>query len=207
MEEKTKQEKLSILTAFLIDCVAKHKNLKVHFKDKSKRKLVNSIKITGVKLSEEDIEHKVDNDEIDCFLSANIIQKTEEVRKQLEEVKDRHRELRKLEEDIMELTELYNEMFELVQSHGLTVNNAETKVNTTKVTITEGEGALKIAADLYDKALSKKKMLALILTAICLVLLIIIIAASTSGSDAESDKDTVMIHQACDPSMDDDCVG
>ena len=108
-------------------------------------------------------------------------------------------------------------MFDLVRSLGVTINNIKTKMNTTEVTVNE---ALKIAVDLYDKALSKKKILAMIAAAICLLLLIIIIAANASGSDAEpqtvttvledtATKTTVMviIPQACHPSLDEDCVG
>ena len=149
-EEKIKQEKLTSLATLLMESVTKYKNMDIHFKEKSKRKLVNAIKVSGVKLSEEEIEDKIEKDDIDSFLSASIIQETEEAKLQLGEVKDRHDELKKLEEDIMDLDEVYNDMFELVQTQGVTINNIETKINTTEVNVNEAVGALKTAQDLYD---------------------------------------------------------
>eukprot|EP00092_Neocalanus_flemingeri_P000723 GFUD01000767.1.p1 GENE.GFUD01000767.1~~GFUD01000767.1.p1 ORF type:complete len:309 (-),score=112.66 GFUD01000767.1:223-1149(-) len=215
-EERIKQEKLTSLTTLLLESVTKYKNLDIHFKDKSKRKLVNAIKISGVALSEEEIEHKIDNDDLDSFLSASIIQETEEAKLQLGEVKDRHQELKKLEEDIIDLTELYNEMFELVQSQGGTIDIIESKINTTEVNVHEAVGALQVARDLYEKALSKKRILAMIAAALFLILLIIIISATTSGSGPPEPgvtqtlgvvTTTTATPQACDPLEDDDCLG
>ena len=39
----------------------KYKNLDIHFKEKSKTKEVNVIKITGVPFSEKNIEDKIEN--------------------------------------------------------------------------------------------------------------------------------------------------
>jgi len=180
-EESIKQEKLTSLANLMMESVTKYKNMDIHFKDKSKRKLVNAIKISGVKLSEEEIEHKIETDDMKDFLSASIIQETEEAKRQLGEVQDRHRELKKLEEDIMELTDLYNEIFELVQSQGETITQIETKINTTEADVSNAVGALKVAKDLYKAALTKKKILAMIAAAILLLILIIIISSS-SGS-------------------------
>ena len=70
------------------------------------------IKDTGDAFSEKEIEEKIENYELDSFLSSNIIQETEETRnrKQIGEVYDRNEELKKIEEDLMELKDLYNEV-------------------------------------------------------------------------------------------------
>lgn len=215
-EEKIKQEKLQSMATLMMESVMKYKNMDIHFKDKSKQKLVNAIKITGVKLSEEEIEDKIEKDDIDSFITASIIQETEEAKQQLGEVKDRHEELKKLEEDIMELAELYNDMFELVQSQGVTINIIEEKMDQTATNIHETVGVLERAKEMYDRALTKKKLLAMIGTALLLILLIIIISASTSGSAEEpkiivvvdgTTNPTVTEPQPCDPSQDPDCVG
>jgi hypothetical protein len=71
-DEQIKKEKLTSLTHNTADGVLdKIQNLDIHCKDKSKRKLVNAIQITGVILSEQDIE-----------------QKTEKAKHQLVELKD-----------------------------------------------------------------------------------------------------------------------
>jgi len=219
--ESIKQEKLTSMAQLLMEAVTKYKNMDIHFKEKSKQKLVNAIKITGVKLSEEEITDKIERDDIDSFITSSIIQETEEAKQQLGEVKDRHEELKKLEEDIMDLTELYNEMMELVQGQGGTIDRIEEKINTTEKDVHDTVGLLETTRILYDKALEKKKILAMIGAAIFLILLIIIISASTSGTTTEPTattiggivvaddtmKPTTSIPQACDPSQDPDCVG
>lgn len=216
-EEKIKQEKLQSTATLMMESVMKYKNMDIHFKDKSQRKLVNAIKITGVKLSEEEIADKIEKGDIDSFITASIIQETEEAKQQLGEVKDRHEELKKLEEDIMELAELYDEMFELVQSQGATITIIEEKIDQTATDIHETVGVLERAKEMYDRALTKKKLLAMIGAALLLILLIIIISASTSGSTEEETTIIVVVDgttnptmsepQACDPSQDPDCVG
>jgi len=217
-EEKIKQEKLISLATLMMESVTKYKNMNIHFKDKSKHKLVNAIKISGVELSEEEIERKIETDDMRDFLSASIIQETEEAKRQLGEVKDRHGELKQLEEDILELTDLYNDMLELVQSQGETINQIETKINTTEANVSNAVGALKVAKDLYEKALTKKKILAMIAAAILLILIIIIISESqivvvpgvststTTTSTTSTTSTTTTFPQACDPT-DPECVG
>ena len=213
-EENIKQEKLTSMATLLMESVTKYKNIDIQFKEKSKQKLVNAIKITGANLSEEEIKDKIERDDIDSYLNSSIIQETEEAKKQLGEVKDRHEELKKLEEDIMELAELYNEMMELVQGQGETINAIEEKIDTTQKDVHVAVGYLESAREFYEKALMKKKLLAMIGAAIFLILLIIIISASTSGSAAEPDVEattrvtptTVTVLQSCDPN-EDDCVG
>ena len=57
-EEAIKQEKLASLTTLFMESVTKYKNLDIHFKAKSKTKLVNAIKITGVSFSERKLKRK-----------------------------------------------------------------------------------------------------------------------------------------------------
>jgi len=217
-EEAIRQEKLRSMATLLMESVTTYKNMDIHYKEKSKQNLVNTIRIRDPNLSEEEISDKIERDDIESLLSSSIIQETEEARKQLGEVEDRHKELKKLEEDIMELTELFNDMMELVQDQGEKVNKIEEKINTTQKHVQGAVSYLQSARELYDKALVKKKMIAMIGAAILLILLIIIISASSSGSNAEPEvvvivhetnqdvADTVEI-EACDPNVDPDCVG
>merc|ERR1712013_833896 len=217
-EEAIRQEKLRSMATLLMESVTTYKNMDIHYKEKSKQNLVNTIRIRDPNLSEEEISDKIERDDIESLLSSSIIQETEEARKQLGEVEDRHKELKKLEEDIMELTELFNDMMELVQDQGEKVNKIEEKMNTTQKHVQGAVSYLQSARELYDKALVKKKMVAMIGAAILLILLIIIISASSSGSNAEPEV-VVIVHEtnqdvadaveieACDPNVDPDCVG
>jgi len=211
-EEAIRQEKLQSMATLLMESVTTYKNMDIHFKEKSKQNLVNTIKIRDPSLSEEEISNKIDRDDIESLLSSSIIQETEEARRQLGEVEDRHKELKKLEEDIMELTELFNEMMELVQDQGEKVNKIEEKINTTQKHVQGAVSYLQTAREFYEKALVKKKIIAMIGAAILLILLIIIISASSSGSSTEQVHETnknvsETIIEACDPNEDPDCVG
>ena len=66
-EESIRQEKLASLTTLFMESVTKYKNLDIHFKAKSKTKIVNAIKITGVSFSEKEIEEKIDNWTVFCL--------------------------------------------------------------------------------------------------------------------------------------------
>ena len=93
-EESIKQEKLASLTTLFMESVIKYKNLDIHLKAKSKTKLVNAIKITGVSFSEKEIEEKIEDYELDSFLFGSTTQETDEARKQMGEVRERHEELK-----------------------------------------------------------------------------------------------------------------
>jgi len=215
-DENIRKEKLESMTTLLMESILEHKNLDIQFKEKSKKKLINAIKITGVKLSEEEIEDKIERDDIESFLNTSIIQETEEAKRQLLEVEDRHEDLKKLEHDIMELTDLYNEMLSLVESQGVTVTNIQQKIDDTQNTIHDTVGLLELTREYMGKAFAKKRLLAVICAAIFLVLLIIIISASVSGASPESDSGAAEQSTSeapeenfdeCDPSVDPDCVG
>merc|ERR1712050_6474 len=79
------EEKLASSAKRMMEAVSKYKNINIQFKEKLKQKLVNSIKITGAKLSEEEIKDKIERDDIESILSE-----TEDANDQYDEVKDRH---------------------------------------------------------------------------------------------------------------------
>lgn len=184
-EEEIKRRQLASLVTSLNKAVMKAKNSEVQYKNQTKKKLVNAIKISGAKgLSEEEIDEKIDNDDIESFLSGSIIQETDEAKRQLGEVQDRHKELKKLEDDITELSELYQEMMELVESQGVVLNRVETKVEESQDRVRLGVEGLRVAREMFDKAWKKKTILAVGL-AVLLVILVIIVASS-AGSGGPS---------------------
>jgi len=208
-EEQTRKEKLTTTARMLMEALSKHKNINIQFKEKSKQKLINAIKITGTKLSQEEIRDKIERDDIESILSE-----TEEAKAQFAEVKERHEEQKKLEEEILELDELYKEIMGLVQGQEVTGTIIEEKINSTKddADFSQFQFQLKSFDEFYEKMMSKKKLLALLGAVILLLLLIIIISASTSGSAAEPEapvEETTKTVEIvpCDPNEDQDCVG
>ena len=208
-DEQTRKEKLTTIARMLMESLSQHKNINIQFKEKSKLKLINAIKITGAKFSEEEITDKIEKDDIE-----SIISETEEAKEQFFEVKERHEEQKKLEEEILDLDELHKEIMGLMQGQEVAENIIEEKINSTKedTNISQYHFQFNSIDEFYEKMMSKKKLLALIGAVIFLLILIIIISASTSGSDAEPEPAVEETTKAieivpCDPNEDPDCVG
>jgi len=213
-EECRKQEGLVILSNSLLDYLTKYKNMNIQFKEKSKRKLVNAIQIIGGQnLTDDDIEHAVDNDDIDSILPTGIVMDSEQNNEQRREAKERYEEFKKLEEDILEQTDLYNDIMKVIEPtreiYEVEKSQIESKIPTCDESHGEPIDFLGIARNLYEMAQTKKRILAMIAAALFLLLLIIIIAASTSGTEPEleSEPEQEPEIQPCDPSVDPDCVG
>jgi len=214
--ENIKQEKVKSMAKLMADAVQMYKNIDIQYKEKLKKKLITAIKISEVSLSEEDIENKIDKNEIDEFITSSIIKETEDAKKQLGEVKDRHEELMRFEKSILELTELFNEMIGIVQGQGITINKIEQKIIVTETSVEHGVGALKLSGQLYEKVMSKKKILALF-GAFILILLILIVSLSNSNNDQAPNvigttttptiTTTTTTTTVCNPDFEDGCVG
>ena len=181
----------------------------------AKQKLVNEIKIFGIKgMSEEEIEHRVSSNDLESVIASRGISKeTKEAEKTLAEINERHDDIRKLAENIAELTSSFREMSDLVQDQAITIDDIETKVGSASVDVKRGLAALILAHINRDKLLKNRKRLSMILAGILVFFLIIMIVAAATGGEEESEPDYIHVvpetlpDEACDPNTDPFCIG
>lgn len=186
---RIRDQQMTTLTEQLKETFTKSKNLEIQFKTKLRQKLVQTIKIAGVQLTEEQIQHKVDTNQIDEFCSVSILRDTEDAKLQLEEITVRHDQIKQLEEDIQELTELFKQMNEYVALQGITVDKIEQNVDGAAVNVRSAVDLLK-DAKVYLK--TRRKLVAIITASMILLLLIIIIASSVSQENTPVIEKTII---------------
>merc|ERR1712179_722696 len=227
-EEAIRKQQLSGLTERMKSCIKKSLELDTNYEKMAKQKLVNEIRILGIKgMSEEEIEHKVSSNDLESIIaSRGIVQDTKEAEKTLAEINERHDDIKKLAEDISELSSCFREMSDLVQDQSILIDDIDTKVETARVDVNRGVAALSFARSYRDKLLENKRRLVIILTAIFLFFLIVIIVASLTGGEEDSALDTIYQvydlpqsqsessipdyypeYSPCDPNTDPYCIG
>merc|ERR1712110_526696 len=226
-EEAIRKQQLSGLTERMKSCIKKSLELDTNYEKIAKQKLVNEIRILGIKgMSEEEIEHKVSSNDLESIItSRGIVQDTKEAEKTLAEINERHDDIKKLAEDISELSSCFREMSDLVQDQSIVIDDIDTKVETARVDVKRGVAALSFARSYRDKLLENKRRLVIILTAIFLFFLIVIIVACVTGGEEDSTLDTIYQvydlpqsqsesiidyypeYSPCDPNTDPYCIG
>jgi len=227
-EEAIRKQHLSSLTEKIKGCIKKSLELDTSYEKMAKQKLVNEIRILGIKgMSEEQIEHKVSSNDLESIIaSRGIVHDTKEAEKTLAEITERHDDIKKLAEDISELSSCFREMSDLVQDQSIVIDDIDTKVESSRVHVKRGVVALAFARSYRDKLLENKQRLAIILAAILVFFLIIIIVAAVTGGEEEDSLehlyDIVIDHEneyeyipdssdyyeaPCDPDTDWECIG
>ena len=181
---------MTSLTEKIKETILKSKNQEIQFQDKLRKKLVQTIKITGVQLSEEEIEHRVNTNQIEEFCSGSILKDTEEARLTLEEINKRHDQFKQLEQDIQELTELFKQLNEYVALQGYKMDTIEQNVDDAAQSVERGVNLLKEARIYFDKAMAKKRILSIVGASILVLFLIIIIASSVPQASPEPESPT-----------------
>ena len=187
-------------------------NMFEEHKEKSKKCLIKSCQIAGIKLSEEQIEEKIAENDLDLY-SQGII---DQAKKELDDTKKRHNEFLSLEESIRELYELFKQMMELVEIQGHTVDNIENNVGRAQIDVEKGVKDLAVAA--INQTSARKKKIGLIALGVFVFFIIIIIISTQTGGDSRSngvqpivviiknnETGKVEIIESCDP-MEDNCV-
>ena len=187
-------------------------NMFEEHKEKSKNCLIKSCKIAGIKLSEEQIEEKIEANDLDLY-SQGII---DQAKKELDDTKKRHNEFLGVEETIRELLELFRQMEELVEIQGHTVDNIENNVGRAQIDVEKGVKDLAVAA--INQTSARTKKIGLIALGVLVIFIIIIIISTQTGGDSRSngvqpivviirDDETGKeeIIESCDP-MEDNCV-
>merc|ERR1712110_1202324 len=225
-EEAIRKQQLSGLTERMKSCIKKSLELDTNYEKMAKQKLVNEIRILGIKgMSEEEIEHKVSSNDLESIIaSRGIVQDTKEAEKTLAEINERHDDIKKLAEDISELSSCFREMSDLVQDQSIVIDDIDTKVENARVDVKRGVAALSFARSYRDKLLENKRRLVIILAAIFLFFLIVIIVACVTGGEEDSEMDIYQVYDLpqsqsepiidyypeyspCDPNTDPYCIG
>ena len=201
----------SLKTSFQ-ESLTRATNMFEEHKEKSKNCLIKSCKIAGIKLSEEQIEEKIEANDLDLY-SQGII---DQAKKELDDTKKRHNEFLSLEESIRELYELFKQMMELVEIQGHTVDNIENNVGRAQIDVERGVKDLAVAA--INQTSARKKKIGLIALGVFVFFIIIIIISTQAGGDSRSngvqpivviiknnETGKVEIIESCDP-MEDNCV-
>jgi len=215
--ESQKQEiqkmQLESLKESFQESLTRATNMFEEHKEKSKKCLIKSCQIAGIKLSEEQIEEKIAKNDLDLY-SQGII---DQAKKELDDTKKRHNEVLSLEESIRELLELFKQMEELVEIQGHTVDNIENNVGRAQIDVEKGVKDLAEAA--INQTSARKKKIGLIALGVFVFFFIIIIIISTqAGGDSRingvqpivviiknNETGKVEIIESCDP-MEDNCV-
>jgi len=214
--ESQKQEiqkmQLESLKESFQESLTRATNMFEEHKEKSKKCLIKSCQIAGIKLSEEQIEEKIAENDLDLY-SQGII---DQAKKELDDTKKRHNEFLSLEESIRELYELFKQMMELVEIQGHTVDNIENNVGRAQIDVEKGVKDLAEAA--INQTSARKKKIGLIALGVFVFFIIIIIISTQTGGDSRSngvqpivviiknnETGKVEIIESCDP-MEDNCV-
>jgi len=163
---------------------AEYSALQVEYRERAKEALAKNIKITNSKLSQEEIEEKIDSGDVSVFSSA-IIQETAAAKDQLAALENRHAEFLKLEASIKEVHSMFLDMHQLVEMQGDLVGRIEDHVNSAVVDVERGRADLGKAENFKKAATKKKFILGGILLLLVLIILLIILsefgAFSSSG--------------------------
>jgi len=211
-EEKIKKDHLEALVKKFQECIGKTVDAFNDFDENLKKKLIRAYKITGSKLSEEQIEEKIVNQQLDIFASKGIYEESEEARKQFEEVKQRNDDLLSFERMLKEVLELFHELQEYVEHQGEVINRIETKVDMSEACVENGLASLRVARVQFDRLMANKRLLYKLIAALVIIFLIIVIASFAGGSSGEDGKMIVIVNgqesvveEPCDPKTDPDC--
>merc|ERR1712168_1185892 len=87
-----------------LDVWTEYNNIQTEYRDKTKKQLVNNIKITGCELTNEQIEEKIEAGDLTF---TTILQETAKAKEDLVAIENRHAEIIKLERGIVEIHDMF----------------------------------------------------------------------------------------------------
>lgn len=159
-----------------------YNNIQVEYRDKTKKQLVNNIKITGCELTNEQIEEKIDSGDLTGF--SSILQETARAKEDLVAIENRHAEMLKLERGIVEIHDMFIEISNLVSQQGEMITRIEDNVIKAEVDVERGKDDLNKAR--ISQISANKKKICLIGTGIILLLILILVILSEFGAFSSS---------------------
>ncbi len=126
------------------DVWAEYNNDQVEFHDRTKKLLVKRFKITGVSLSDDEIEERIRERDTAVF-ARGILDQERLAKQQLTELEDRHEDFLKLERSIQEVRDMFVEVAALVQEQGEVIDRIENDVMAAQGDVEKGRQEMQSA--------------------------------------------------------------
>ena len=123
---------------------AEYNNDQVEFHDRTKKLLVKRFKITGVSLSDDEIEERIRERDTAVF-ARGILDQERLAKQQLTELEDRHEDFLKLERSIQEVRDMFVEVAALVQEQGEVIDRIENDVMAAQGDVEKGRQEMQSA--------------------------------------------------------------
>lgn len=173
-EFRLKKTQIQTASNRFLEIWTEYNTLQVEFREKVKKELAKTVRITNNTLSQEEIEEKIDKGDVTVF-SSSIIQETAAAKDQLVALENRHQEMLKLERGIVEIHSMFMDLANLVEMQGEMVNRIEDHIMAASADVERGRDDLGKAENLQKSARKKKFILGIILAVLLLILLLALI--------------------------------
>jgi len=157
------------------DVWAVYNGEQVDFHERSKKLFVKRCKITGVQLSEEEIEERIHERDTAVF-ARGILDQERVARQQLSELQNRHEDFLKLERSITEVRDMFAEVAALVQEQGEMIDRIEVVAEEARTDVERGKDHLKKAEQHAIAARKKKICLAAVLAVVLLIVVVVVLS-------------------------------
>lgn len=194
-EFRLKKTQIQTASNRFLEIWTEYNTLQVEYREKVKKELAKTVRITNNTLSQEEIEEKIDNGDMSVF-SSSIMQETAAAKNQLVALNNRHQEMLKLERGIVEIHSMFVDLSNMVEMQGEMVTRIEDHINAASVDVERGRDDLGKAENLQKSARKKKFILGIILAVVLFILLIVLLyefgAFSGGGGDGETNYYYVM---------------
>ncbi len=204
-ELQMRKTQVTAQTRRFFDVWAEYNNDQIEFHEKSKKLFIKRCKITGVMLTDEEIEDRIHERDTAMF-AKGILDQERMAKQQLTELETRHEEFLKLEKSIQEVADMYVEVGQLVQQQGEMIDRIENNVMLAQADVEKGKGDLQKAEKSAIAARKKKVILFSILAVVVAIVVIVILSefgafsGGGGGGDEEGGK-VVHIHHYETPSQ------
>jgi len=196
-EFRLKKTQIQTASNRFLEIWTEYNTLQVEFREKVKKELAKTVRITNNTLSQEEIEEKIDKGDVTVF-SSSIIQETAAAKDQLVALENRHQEMLKLERGIVEIHSMFVDLANLVEMQGEMVNRIEDHIMAASADVERGRDDLGKAENLQKSARKKKFILGIILAVVLFILLLVLLyefgafSGSSGGGQVETNYYYVM---------------
>jgi len=190
-ELRLKKTQITTSSNRFLEIWTEYNTLQVEFRERVKKELAKTVKITNFQLTQEEIEEKIDAGDVTVF--SSIIKETAQAKEQLVALENRHADMVRLEVGITEIASMFADLAMLVEQQGEMLNRIEDHVNTASIDVERGRENLGKAEGLQKSARKKKIILGALLALAILILLLVILSefGAFSGGGGET---TVIQH-------------
>merc|ERR1719509_662705 len=190
-ELRLKKTQITTSSNRFLEIWTEYNTLQVEFRERVKKELAKTVKITNFQLTQEEIEEKIDAGDVTVF--SSIMKETAQAKEQLVALENRHADMVRLEVGITEIASMFADLAMLVEQQGEMLNRIEDHVNTASIDVERGRENLGKAEGLQKSARKKKIILGALLALAILILLLVILSefGAFSGGGSET---TVIQH-------------